>query len=110
MVSMVRKVRAGRDESAGGRVRFSEAARSAALERIAQVGAEGGSLAGVARELGVSDQTLRRWRAGQAPARLRAVRVSEDETPRGIVVLLPGGARVEGLDLEGLAELARRLS
>ena len=111
MASRVREIRRGRSESAGGRVRFSEAAREAARAQAAQRLAQGVTLAESAREMDVSSQTLRRWLAPSG-AVMRSVRVTEasEGAARAPVLVLPGGARVEGLDLSGLAELLRRLS
>ena len=110
MASRMREIRQGRSKSAGGRVRFSSAAREAALAHVVRRRAEGITLAQSAREMEVSYQTLRRWRSG-LPA-MRSVRVVEapPTAAREPVLVLPCGARVEGLDLASLAELVRRLS
>jgi len=77
--------------------------------------AEGAALAVVAQELGVDERALKRWSAEVAQARpgFRRVEVQPEATPRptpGTLVLSgPGGLRVEGLDVETLAELLRRL-
>ncbi len=74
--------------------------------------AEGASTPVVAAETGVNRHTLAYWRAHQRTrTKLRAVRVVESENgPAGIIVHGPSGVRIEGLDLDGLAELLRRLS
>lgn len=74
--------------------------------------AEGASTPAVAAETGVNRHTLAYWRAHQrAGAKLRPVRVVESESGfAGVVVHGPTGVRIEGLDLDGLAELLRRLS
>ena len=72
--SVARLVSAGRTESPGGRVQFSEAARTAALDHVEGRCREGASLTAAARETGVPYQTLRRWRARRqwhVPARER---------------------------------------
>lgn len=70
------------------------------------------SLEDLAAELGVHQRTLYRW-IEEAPPRvpLAPVVVVEGEHERRTapVVVLPGGARIEGLDLAALAELVRRL-
>ena len=70
------------------------------------------SLVDLAAELGVHQRTLYRW-IEEAPPRvpLAPVVVVEGEHERRTapVVVLPGGARIEGLDLAALAELVRRL-
>jgi len=92
-------------------VRFSEAARAAAVEHARRSVEEGGSLVSAARELGVEYQSLRRWSA-MAPSAFRRVRVEhQHELPaKRVVVTLPSGASVEGLDVAGIAELLRRLA
>lgn len=102
-----RLVKAGRSESDGGRVRFSEGAREAARRHAEARLAEGRSLAEAAQEMGVGYETLRRWRGA---GKLRPVTVSAEPVTPPIVVVLPCGARIEGLDLAGTAELARRLA
>ncbi len=65
----------------------------------------------MARETGVSYMTLRRWKAaGSARAMFRPVTLlAQPESAVRPVVTLPCGVRVEGLDIGGVAELARRL-
>src|SRR5512144_2375259 len=98
--SVVRAVAAGRTESEGGRVRFTASARRAALDHVEQRCREGASLAAAALETGVPYQTLRRWRAAAGVrATFRPVSVvASAVATRGLVVVLPGGVRVEGLD------------
>ena len=109
---VARAVQAGRTESPGGRVRFSEAARKAALEHVDQRYREGASLASAARELGVPYLTLRRWTADAVDAggTFRPVSVAQvPEHSRSVVVTLASGLRIEGLYLDEIAELLRRL-
>ena len=101
-------VRAGRRESAGGRVRFSEAARRATLEHARRREAEGASLKRVAEETGVGYETLRRWQREESA--LQPVRIVDDARSESAVLVLPGGVRVEGLSVEALAALVRLLS
>jgi len=70
----------------------------------------GGSLKEASRALGVAYETLRRWRAVRRRPLVRAVEVADAHDVSRLVVVLPGGVRVEGLDVAGVAELARRLS
>lgn len=70
------------------------------------------SLEDLAAELGVHQRTLYRW-IEEAPPRVQLAPVvvveGEHERRTAPVVVLPGGARIEGLDLAALAELVRRL-
>lgn len=106
--SAIRVVRSGRTRSPGGRIRFSVAAREAVLAHAQRRREQGASLATAAREAGVGYQTLRRW-MGRASQAFRPVSVVAPEGVREIVVALPGGLRVEGLGLDDIVELARRL-
>jgi len=73
----------------------------------------------VARELGIGIDSLTNWArlAGRGAARpeFRQVALKQGEvavsvTGSAMVVHGPGGVRVEGLDVAGLAELLRRLA
>ena len=110
MRSAVRVVASGRGESAGGGVRFDERARQAALQHAQRVIADGGSLKRASRELGIAYGALRRWRPVRVRPLVRAGEVAEADARGRIVVVLRSGARIEGLDLAGVAELVRRLS
>jgi phytoene dehydrogenase-like protein len=82
--------------------------------------AAGASRALVVGELGVSDPTLSRLLADEAPRpRLRPVRVVADPgpaTPQGaaasamLTVRAPGGVVIEGLDVGGIVALVRALA
>jgi hypothetical protein len=66
-------------------------------------------------ELGIPRRSLKLWSAAPRPsgsARFVAVTVAPSEAapPSRIVVHGPGGLRIEGLDLAGLADLVRRLA
>ncbi len=84
--------------------------RGAAYLRARQ--AAGAPLSAILRELGVRRETLAGWAApAAAKTRPRFVPVTVMEAPAGrIVVHGPGGVRVEGLDLAGVADLLRRLA
>lgn len=111
MAATRRAVQAGRSKSAGGRVRFTEAARAAAVAVVERRREAGGSVLATARELGVEYQTLRRWMARVKPAFRRVSLASTTQAPPARLVLtLPSGLQVEGLDIDGVAELVRRLS
>ncbi len=74
--------------------------------------AAGAPLSAVLRELGMRRETLAGWVAPPAPKETpRFVPVTVVETPAGrLVVHGPGGVRVEGLDVAGVAELLQRLA
>jgi hypothetical protein len=84
--------------------------RGAAYLRERQ--AAGAPLSAVLRELGIRRETLAGWAApAETESSPRFVPVSVIETPTGrIVVHGPGGVRVEGLDVAGVADLFRRLA
>lgn len=71
----------------------------------------GGSRYALATSLGLSDATLRRWtKSTTSAARIRAVDVIEaDDEHAGLVAVLPGGIRLEGLTIAHVVELVRRL-
>jgi len=85
-----------------------------AVEYFRRRRAAGTSLAAISRELGVKRHTLVGWTAApEVPAAPRFVPVSvvaDAPAASKVVVHGPGGVRVEGLDLAGVAELLRRLA
>jgi transposase len=81
--------------------------------------AKGATWGGIARELGIGIDSLTKWAraAERSPAKpaFRQVALAQEEVVAGaagsgLVVHGPGGVRVEGLDVAGVAELLRRLS
>ncbi len=94
--------------------RYPPAARQLAMEHVRRRRADGTSVEAISRELGVKRHTLVAWTAmHEDSAALRFVPVSivgDAPTPSRIVVPGPGGVRVEGLDLAGVADLLRRLA
>jgi hypothetical protein len=70
---------------------------------------QGAELLAVGEELGMSWKTLARWLGGKRKTR-RFGRVEVVSPPaRALTVHGPRGLRIEGLDLEGIAELVQRL-
>ena len=70
---------------------------------------EGLSIEAIGEELGIGWRTLARWLGARATARgFRRVEVVEGRRS-AIVVHGPSGLRIEGLDIEAVAELVRRL-
>jgi hypothetical protein len=61
----------------------------------------------LAKSIGVADQTLRHW---LAPDTFVPVEIESRGSTMGLVATSPGGWRVEGLGIEQLAELLRRVS
>ena len=87
--------------------RFPEAAKAAMTRFASEKVANGQTLAEVARELELSVATLNRW-AGSRPAF-----VPVEVAPQGvssITVRGPQGLVIEGLSMEQLAELLRRIA
>jgi hypothetical protein len=112
MDARVRRVREESDHRKHGS-RFSSAGRreavSVARERLGQ----DALLAGVARELTVSGDSLRRWLARDPPP-FRAVDVVDDRAAPaigrpGFVLLTAGGHRLEGLDVASAVAVLRAL-
>jgi hypothetical protein len=91
--------RRGRRISAGVRERV-------VAHATAELG-NGRSRLGIARALGISDQTLARWLSDGV---FVPVQIETDRATSAFVAVSPGGWRVEGLQLEELAELLRRTS
>jgi transposase-like protein len=110
MTSTLKSLRAAvvAGRAASGRLRSS--ARVEVGRLIADAHESGLSYTAIASALGVTDQTLKRWRA---PARstLAAVRIVDAPAPaRALMVHGPSGLRIEGMSLDELAELLRRLA
>lgn len=81
--------------------------------------AQGATWRSIAQELGLGVDSLTHWargsRGSKKEAAFRQVKLKPSEGPAktgGTVLVVhgPGGVRVEGLDVPGLAELLRRLS
>ncbi len=121
----VERLRAGRQR---GSLPYPEALRAFAVRYLAHALETGGTLAGAAKELGVSEPTLQAWRKGQPAAHRRAQAPGERQALIPVVVaapkqpgrpaapqtgaltlVAPGGWRVEGLSVQAAAELLGRL-
>ena len=77
---------------------------------------QGASIVAVATELGIHFATLARW-LGEKKSGRRFERVDAGAAPKvaarslcGLVVHGPRGLRIEGLDLDGVVELLRRVA
>ena len=123
---METSVRNGREviRRRSGRQKFTVALRSQLLDRIIAMQAAGSSREEIAKSLGISPTSVRRWTEAATAAssrneastpvtvsRLAAVEVRQEATARAVVVTVSGprGLRVEGLTMEQLAELIARL-
>ncbi len=95
-------------------IRYSVAFRSEALEVAQRLQAQGVSVARIARDLGVRPKTLALWLRRGERRRMRRVVVvpsglTEPQALRPVLVTV-GGIRVEGLDLDAVVHVLRRLA
>ena len=98
-------IEAGR--TTGGRLRPE--ARAEVGRLIERAHGEGATYSAIAGEVGVSEQTLQRWRAAGSTS-LAVVRVVDaTQAANGLVVHGPRGLRIEGLSLDDVATLLGRL-
>jgi transposase-like protein len=86
-----------------GQVRYPDAFREAAVAVARRRLGRGGTVARLAREIGVSEPTLTKWLHPPAPPGLRPVAVATPPAPErsaaaGLVLTTPTGVRVTGLD------------
>jgi transposase-like protein len=97
-------------------IRYPAAFRAAAVALAGPRLEHGGSIARVARDLGLPIQSLGRWLRPSIPAApLRPVAVTPEgeavpPPPAGLVLLTVQGHRVEGLDRDGLIAVLRALA
>lgn len=71
---------------------------------------EGMGVLPIAKQLGLSQSGLNRWLEGAGQSKLRPVRIAETPTSQTKMVLItPGGYRLEGLDVASATDLLRRL-
>ena len=91
------------------RWRCPAALRDEIVELAQERKRDGFSVRKIAEELGVSESGLTRW-LQSGSGRLRPVRVAEERSSHDQLVLVsPGGYRLEGLSASGAAEVLRRL-
>jgi hypothetical protein len=95
--------------------RYPPALRRMAVEYFRRRRAAGTSVEAISRELGVKRHTIVGWTAmpevaATAPTFVPVSVVADPPVGPRIVVLGPGGLRIEGLDLAEVAELLRRLA
>lgn len=101
-------------QSRAGQVRWRcpEPLREKIVEYARQRQGAGLSVLKVAQELGLSSSGLARWLNGRK-SQLRPVRVAEVPSVSAsapLVLVTPGGYRLEGLSTASAAELLRRLA
>ncbi len=120
MQERVRRFHELSQQHLGGRrgrgVRYPEPLRREATALAREALVAGVSLSGVAASLGIGALTLSRWlQSSDRPASLRKVEILESSVASreghsaGVVVVTPGGYRVEGLTVSQVAELLRTL-
>ena len=116
-VSDMTESRFGRRGYSGPRQAYEPGERAKFIQRAQRLLAAGGlTVPVVAERLGLNVSTLYNWLRQDEVGGFRTVTLVAEETtvvapaPCQAVLTSPGGYRVEGLDLEGVAELLRRLS
>lgn len=105
--------RLGRDKYPS-QVRYPDRFRRAAVALARMRQGQEGSVARLARDLGVSEPTLTKWLRPPTPCGLRPVAVTPVPTPPsrvGVspVLITPQGVRVEGLDRDTLVAVLQAL-
>ena len=96
--------------------RYSAAFRTEVVSHARARVREGVAVTRIARDLGLRPKTLTLWLRRAPVSKLRAVRVERDPRPATVmpeirpVVVIPGGLRIEGLDLDGVVRLVRSLA
>jgi len=113
MDETLRELREALEAGPAGRHGFPVAVRKRAAAWARRRRAAGEPLVAVARRLGVSHETLRRW-LRQGAGRLRPVSVAEEvatsHVSGGLVVRMPNGVTVEGLSVEEVVAVLRALA
>jgi hypothetical protein len=89
--------------------RYPADLRDAVLEHAHKAKALDKSDAALASALGMSLGTLQYWRATERRGKLVPVTIVQASAPAPGLVIECGRLRVHGLDLDGVAELLRRL-
>jgi transposase-like protein len=96
--------------------RYSAAFRAEVVALARGRIAEGVAVARIARDVGLRPKTLTLWLRRTLAPKLRAVSIESDPRPAPVVpeirpvVVIPGGLRIEGLDLESVVKLVRSLA
>ena len=110
MEELARRFRRGAEQRRG--LRYSPELRQLAVEYATQASAQGASRLEIAESLGLSEATLVRWQQGTGaagPAPLHEVVVVERAPGHAPVLVMPSGARVEGLSVPELVMVLEAL-
>jgi len=103
--------------STGSRQRYPDELKKAVVALAADYKLDGWTQASVAAELGINKAMLSCWKReyrgfGSSPGKLKPIHVLDEGSLQEVsrVLVLPNGARVEGLSLDELAALIRELT
>ena len=110
MEELARRFRRGAEHRQG--LRYSHELRQLAVEYATVASARGASRREIAESLGLSEVTLVRWQQGareEGPAPLHEVVVVERAQASNPVLVMPSGARVEGLSVADLVMVLEAL-
>src|SRR5262245_42091715 len=92
-----------------GRGRYPVEAREGVADGKSR-GREGATVHRAARELGIPMPTLQAWTRSAPAFRRVMVEATVPSVPPRLIVRTPSGLVIEGLDVAGVAELARALA
>lgn len=110
MEELARRFRRGVEHRRG--LRYSPELRQLAMEYAALASAQGASRREIAESLGLSEPTLVRWQQGSGaagPTPLHEVVVVERAHASNPVLVMPSGARIEGLSVADLVSVLEAL-
>jgi len=110
MEELARRFRRGAEHRGG--LRYGPELRQLAMEYAATAAAQGASQREIADSLGLSEATLVRWQQGtrtEGPASLHEVVVVERAQTSRPILVMPSGARVEGLSVPDLVMVLEAL-
>lgn len=113
MEDLARRFRRGAEQREG--LRYPQELRLLALEYARMASARGESRQEIADSLGLSEATLHRWQQGTttvgsaAHSFLHEVVLAEHSFTGGPVLVMPSGARVEGLSVRDLVAVLEAL-
>jgi transposase-like protein len=110
MEELARRFRRGAEHRQG--LRYPQELRQLAVKYATQASAQGTSQREIAESLGLSEPTLVRWQQGDGaagPAPLHEVVVVERAHASHPVLVMPSGARIEGLSVADLVMVLEAL-